>query len=70
MSENFNELKEYLLYIRQKENQKLEFLKERGELGTYIFNLHQKMLIKYPEMIDKIITENGIENGPGGMTNE
>ena len=23
MSENFNELKEYLLYIRQKENQKL-----------------------------------------------
>ena len=67
MDQNFNELKEYLLYIKNRENRYLEELRQSGNLATYILNLHQEMADKYPQMIVKVYTQEEIDNDERGL---
>lgn len=67
MNDSYNDLKEYLLYIKYRESKHLEDLRNTGQLESHTLNLHQYMIDKYPEMIAKIYTKEEIEQGPGGM---
>ena len=55
--ENFNNIQEYLLYIKQRQDSHLDELHKRGLLLEYIRILHQEMNDKYPEMIVKTFTD-------------
>jgi hypothetical protein len=54
---------EFLQYIRNKHSVFLNELRESGKLDQYLVDLHQRMLEKYPEMIEKIYTDDGIIEG-------
>ena len=67
MGENFGEIREYLLYLRQKESGKLDELYRAGKLRDYLLQLNKEMISKYPEMIERVYSEEEIEQGPGGV---
>jgi len=67
MEENYNAMQEYLRFIRQRESEKLDRLKQSGKLPEYILNLNGEMIEKYPEMIARVYTKEEIDDGQGGM---
>lgn len=65
MNENYNNLQEHLLFIRQREAQKLEELRQSGQLLQYTLDLHKDMMEKYPEMITRVYTKEEVESEMG-----
>ena len=64
--EEIQQMSEYLMYLRQRESNRLEELRRNGSLCEFILNLHQEMIYKYPDMIEHNYTEEEIDDMMGG----
>lgn len=64
--EEILQMSEYLMYLRQRESNRLEELRRNGDLCEFILNLHQEMIDKYPDMIEHNYTEEEIDGMMGG----